>query len=373
MIGMRFLRRSLRRILPRWIAIVLLAVGLAACAEPPGEVAVAEPVRAIKYHVIGDGGQGETRRLSGLIRARESSQLSFQVAGQVLEVPVSVGARVRRGELIAALDAKPYELRRDTAAAELSSAESVWRERQENFLKQQRVFKLNYISRSDLDRAQADFEKAQSAVELSRSRLALAQRDLLNTRLLAPFDGVVNRRDVEPFEDVGAGVPLFEIQADTGFEVALLLPGRLLSEVERGSPASVAIPALGLSGMSGIVTELGLRADTRGAYPLTVDFEHGESPVHAGMTAQVGLELEQHDSAPLIPAAAVLIGEMDNRFVFRYDAELSIVHKIPVTMRFRDLDTVAIESGLRPGDIVAVAGVEFLRDGQTVTLYEPPR
>lgn len=346
---------------------------LAGCAEPQGESPVAEPVRAIKYQVVGEGLQAQTRRLSGRIQARESSQLSFQVSGQVLRVPVSVGSKVTRGDLIAELDPKPYDLRRQTAVAELASAESVWRERQENYLKQQRIFKRNYISRSELDRALTDYEKARSAVELARSRLELAERDLRNTRLVAPFDGVINGREVEPFEDVPAGRPVFEIQGDAGFEVALLLPGRLLSFVEQGSSATVSIPSLVLDDMPGVVTELGLRSDGGGAYPLTVDFDHGHNGVQAGMTAQVTLRLQDNAPAPLLPGSAILVGEAGERFVYRYDATASVVRRVPVTLHVHDLDAVAVDSGLAPGDIVAVAGVEFLRDGQTVELYEPPR
>jgi len=352
------------------ISVVFLVSCMVACSEPVAPKIEAEPIRAIKYQVLGQDRSSLTRKLSGHILARESSQFSFQVAGQVLAVHVDVGDVVQLGDLIAELDATPYQFRLSTAQAELSNAQSALRERQENYRKQQQVFKKSYISKSSLDRAKAEYEGAESAVQLAGSQLALAQRDLDNTRLLAPFDGTVNRRDIEPFEDVIAARSVFEIQGTAGFEVSLLLPSRLLSAVERGAIASVAIPALGLSDLPGVVTERGIRADSRGAFPVTVNLDAADSGVQAGMSAEVTLVLDDSGQQLLLPGSAVSVGAQGRYFVFVFKADESLVRKTEVVTRLWGLDTLVVDEGLIEGDIVCVAGVEFLRDGQEVTLYE---
>jgi RND family efflux transporter MFP subunit len=355
------------------LLMVLLGL-LCGCAESSDDAIVAEPVRAIKYVVLGQERGAMTRTLSGHIRARESSQLSFQVSGQVLAIHVDVGDQVQRGDLIAELDARPYQLRLDTMDAELSAARSDFHERQENYLKQQRVFKDRYISRSELDRAKAEFEQSGSAVKLAESRLELARRDLENSRLLAPFTGTINSREIEPFEDVTASNSVFDIQGTAGFEVSLLLPSRLLSDVERGSEAIVAVPAIGLKGLSGIVSERGMRADSGGAYPLTVVLESGyDTRVQAGMSAEVTLTLSGEEGRLLLPDSAVTVDASGNQFVFRYDANESIVRRVAISTTLWGLDSLTVDQGLSPGDVICVAGVEFLRDGQRVSLYQSQR
>ena len=280
---------------------------------------------------------------------------------------------MKRNEIIAELDPKPYQLMFDSVAAELSAARSEQHEREKNYFKQQRVFKDSYISQSELDRAKAEYEKASSAVSLAQSRLELAQRDLEKTHLLAPFEGTVNRRDVEPFEDVNAAVSVFEIQGTAGFEVSMLLPSRLLQSVKRGSKAEVAIPALGLNGLSGVVYELALRADNRGAYPITVVLETTETGVQSGMTAEVTIELAGNGSGVLLPGSAFIVDENGGYAVFRYDAAQSLVMHTPVVAALAGVNQLEVIEGLSPGDIVCIAGVELLRDGQQVSLYQSPK
>lgn len=343
------------------------------CSEPEVEAVIAEPIKAIKYQLVGANGAAQRRTLSGHVRAQESSQLSFQVSGQVLAVHVDVGDRVERGDLIAELDPKPYQLRLDTVAAELSAARSDLHEREQNYLKQQRVFKDSYISQSELDRAKAEYEKANSAVNLAQSRLELTRRDLEKTRLLAPFEGTVNRRDVEPFEDVAAAVSVFEIQGTAGFEVSMLLPSRLLPALDRGARVDVAIPALGLEGLPGAVTELGLRADNRGAYPATAVLESTAAGVQAGMSAEVTITLEGVEDRVLLPGSAFVVDENGGYAVFRYDASRSVVVHTPVKVSLAGVNSLEVTEGVSPGDIVCIAGAEFLRDAQAVTLYQAPK
>ena len=351
--------------------VLILSLSLMACSPPETTDVVAEPVRAIKYQVVGDSETRASRKLSGHIQARESSQLGFQVSGQVMAVHVDVGDRIERGDLIAELDSKPYEYKLRTVEAELSGAKSSLYEREENYNKQQRVFKKSYISKSDLDRAKSEYEKAQSAVRLAQSHVELASRDLENTRLLAPFAGTINRRDIEPFEDVSVAVSVFEIQGTAGFEVVLLLPSRMLSAVDRGAEVAVELPALGLSDLQGVVSERGLRADSRGAYPLTVMLTTAAPRVQAGMAAEVIFPINSDTEVFLLPNSAFIVESDGSHLVNRFDPALSIVKRVPVKTRLWSLDTLAVEEGLSKGDIVGVAGVEFLRDGQQVRLYEP--
>ncbi len=343
---------------------------LGACSDNTDTGLVAEPVRAIKYQVVRQDSNLRTRTLSGHIRARESSQLSFQVSGQVLAVHVDVGDPVQRGQLIAELDVAPYRLELNTMEAELAAARSDFNERQENFHKQQRVFNDGYVSQSDLDRARAEFERAGSIVKLTQSRVELAQRDLENTRLLAPYTGIVNARNIEPFEDVAAAQPVFEIQGNAGFKVALLLPSTLLAAVSRGDEVAVAIPALGLTDLLGVVFERGLRADDRGAYPVTVVLASTEAGVQAGMSAEVRLALASSDNRLLLPDSAFVVDGDGGHTVFRFDPVQSVVRKISVTATLAGVDALEVTEGVSAGDIVCIAGVDFLRDGQQVTLFE---
>ena len=143
--------------------------------------------------------------------------------------------------------------------------------------------------------------------------------------------------------------------------------------MKRGSKAEVAIPALGLNGLSGVVYELALRADNRGAYPITVVLETTETGVQSGMTAEVTIELAGNGSGVLLPGSAFIVDENGGYAVFRYDAAQSLVMHTPVIAALAGVNQLEVIEGLSPGDIVCIAGVELLRDGQQVSLYQSPK
>lgn len=352
------------------LPVLCLILCLTGCSSDKSDQIIAEPLRAIKYAVVGARQGDRVRTLSGRVRARESSQLSFQVPGQVLKVYAEVGDLVNAGDVIALMDDTSYQLRLDTTQAELSGAESALRERRDNFDKQQEVFKDQFISQSQLDQAKASLERAQSSVKLAQSKLDLARRELTQTRLIAPFAGTVTRRTIEPFEEVAAAQAVIELQGTAGYEVAVLVPGKLLSQIARGDAVDISIPTLGLADIRGQVTERALRADNRGAYPVTVVLDNPPQSLQAGMSARVNLKLQSMQDELLLPESAVAVGPQGERYVYRYEASTSTVHRVNVSVAPWDLDQVSVAGELVPGDVVCVAGVEFLREGQEVLLYE---
>jgi multidrug efflux pump subunit AcrA (membrane-fusion protein) len=92
---------------------------LMACKE---KAEVVEVVRAIKAITVSEQATEKVLKFSGLVAAVDSSDLSFQMAGQVAEVNVDIGDRVKKGQVLAVLDPDPYELEEDAIKAELLKA-----------------------------------------------------------------------------------------------------------------------------------------------------------------------------------------------------------------------------------------------------------
>ena len=102
---------AMQPLILRILPFALASLVLAACGEEPPEVA--EQIRAIKTITITQLATGQERRYSGIVQATDSSSLSFQVSGNVKSVAVERGERVTKGQVLAALDTKPYERSQD--------------------------------------------------------------------------------------------------------------------------------------------------------------------------------------------------------------------------------------------------------------------
>jgi len=354
------------------LPILLSTTLFSGCAEEASDAFQAPLVRAVKTIEVNGGASKRTRVLSGYVQAVQFAELAFQVGGQVLEVRVTPGDKVDEGDVLARIDRKPFEFRVTTADAELGRARAELKERHENYLSKQRVFEKDYISRSTFEIAAAEYAKAQSGVQLAESNLGLAKRDLANSMMTAPFDGIVTKRLLEPFQMVSGSATVFEMQGESELEVVLLLPGNLVESIAIGDTVTVSIPTADLEGLSAIVSERSIQADTKGSFPIVATLVDPSPGVLAGMPAEISIARKAAEARIVIPDTAVAVDESGQSYVFVFRPDTSTLEKTQVSReRFSNTETLIV-SGLEDGQRIVVAGTEFLREGMTVSLYVPP-
>ncbi len=353
-------------------AILLLAVAplaLAACEQEPPEVV--ERIRAIKTITVAERGSGQVRRFPGIVEAVDTSILSFEVGGNTREVNVNVGDRVTAGQVLTTLDKTPYELNVQAAEAELGRAKAVLAEKQTVFDRQRTLYAKEWVSKAAFDQAVAARDSAKNQVAYAGSKLNLARRDLEKTVLTAPFDGVIADKAVDPFQEVARGEKIFSIYIEAAMQIVLSVPETAIGEIYLGLPADIGFPAEGIAPLAGRVSEIGTVASEANAFPVKVTLTEPPPKVLPGMTAEASLVLGGQDngSSFLVPFSAIAPGEDPGRgYVFVYDPATSTVRRTAVSGKGVRDNRVMIAEGIEAGDVIAIAGVSFLRDGQQVKL-----
>ena len=348
-------------------AAILLA--LTACEEPaPVDKNV---IRAIKWTTLTNGIAEQERRIAGVIEPVEVTALSFEVGGRIEKLYVRLGDRVRAGDVLAELDQEPFRLHVRNAEAEVAMAHAIYKEEVQNLERQRTLFKKGWIAKARLDTAVAGHDAAKSRMGARRAQLDLRQRDLKLAALQAPFDGVISKKAIEAFEEVAAGQTIFELSGERDLKVALRVPPTLINRIGHGQQVAVHFPSETGLVVAGVVTEIGSRAEEANAFPVTVALRKPSARLRAGMSADVVFTFE--NGAPshrslMVPMGAILSGEGQAYRVFRFDKNSSTVHSVPVEIEDLHDNQVQIAGDLRPGDIIATAGVEFLTDGQEVRL-----
>ena len=349
--------------------LVVLACTVLGCAEEPPPPA--EAVRTIKTITVAEPASGRVRRFSGVVEAADSSSIGFEVGGIVEEIKVDVGDQIEKGQVLAVMDKSTYELNVEAAQASVRRAEAEFREAQSNLEREQRMAQedIGATSQRALDQAEAARDTTRQNLSYATSRLNLARRDLERTVLYSPFDGTIATRHVDAFKQVQRGQPIFDLFMEGAMEAAVSIPESEIKQVHLGLPGEVRFPAIPGETFNAIVTEKSRVAGAANAFPvrLTVD---GEDPrIRPGVTAEVTLLLgvEASDSAYLIPLGALAPRTDDaGSYVFKFDADTSTVRKTPIEYGGVRASDVVVEAGLNAGDIIAVAGVSFLYDGQKV-------
>ncbi len=353
-----------------------------ACGE---EAAAPElPPRAIRWMRVTDALASEQRVISGIVTAVDETSLAFEVGGTVETVDVDLGDLVEKGQELARLDPEPFELAVRDAEAALTEARALQAEARTTYDRFLEASKTGAVAKQDLDQALARRDSRDSQVEAAQARLKLERRDQRRSVLRAPFRGSISVRSIDPAMKVMSGEVAFEMDsAESGLQVEVMMPETLIARVRQGDEAVVRFPSLSLQGprraetdrpYRAVVSEVGTRASVGNAFPVKADLTESPAGIKPGMTAEVSFSVEILGANSvviegyLIPLAAVN-AEADDRFTaFVYDPETSTVRKTPIVTGGVRENEIAVLEGISAGDVIATAGVSFLRDGQEVTL-----
>jgi len=349
---------------------VLLSGVLTACGEETGKPV--EYIRAIKTFTVSEVASGQTRKYAATVQATNSSALSFQVSGNVQKVLVKSGDAVRKGQVLAVLDKKPYELDVQAAQAELRKAEADMSQKRSELERQRALFAKGWIAKSRLEQHQSAYESAVGQVNIATSKLSLARRDLANTEPAAPFAGTISEKLVDPFADVNAGQKLFEVDATGALEVAFDVPENTIARLALGMPVTITFSTANSCRCKGRITEIGSKAGTANAFPVKASLLDPPASARSGMSAQVTVLLrnDSRTTGYFVPIAAIAPApgqKQGSGYVFVYQPASKTVKKVLVRGVGVQENLIAIE-GVKPGDVIAVAGVNFLVDGQKVKL-----
>ena len=135
----------------------------------------------------------------------------------------------------------------------------------------------------------------------------------------------------------------------------------------------VRFPALGEESYEAVVTEVSQAAGDNNSFPVKLTILADSTRIRAGLTTEVTLMLggEEDRNGYLVPLAALVPGSNElPDSVFVYDPATSTVRQTVIEQGGIRDDNIVVKSGVQPGDIIAAAGVSFLRDGQKVRLMQ---
>ena len=355
----------------KWmIGLLCISVALTACKE---KIETTEVVRAIKTITVSDQATEQVRKFSGLVAAVDSSDLSFQVAGQVASVAVDIGDHVQKGQVLAVLDREPFELDVEGVASELEKARAQVVNATAEFERQKRVYAQGAGAQKDLDRAEYKFRAAKTAVNYQISRLNQAKRNLSKTSLKSPYSGTIASREVNAFEEVKVGQKVFEIDAKGKMEVQLAVPETTINRIAIDDPTTITFPTIPGESEKGRISFIGSAAVKSNAFPVKVELINPNKKIKPGMTAEVNLFMADKNQQPgyLVPIQAILPAVDANQgYIFVYNAKTSSVKKTPCRFSGAQHGQAIVDEGLAAGDIIAVAGASFLADGLKVKLMK---
>jgi RND family efflux transporter MFP subunit len=361
--------------------LVATMLALGACGEK--EVTQKDTVRPVKAIQVGEGQAFGGRWFPGQAGASEEANLAFRVSGTLQEFPVNLGDEVRKGDLLARLDPRNYQVAQNDAEANLRKARAALELAKSEFARVDRVWQKDpgAVSKSMVDVRKAELDSAEAQVLSAQAAVDNARDNLSYTSLRAPYSGTVVEKFVENFEDVQAKQQIVRVVDTRNIEFRVQIPETLMTHTDKVAQAGALVVFDAFPGVEipARVKEIGKEASkTTRTYPVTLIMEQPKDftvlPGMAGKargsrevtlrvareTGMVGIE---------IPVSATFAGEGDKTYVWVIDPQTKKVSRREVNV-VNLTERGAMVSGLKPGEWIATAGVNILVQDQQVRILQ---
>ena len=336
---------------------------------------------------------------TGTLEARVRADISSKISGLLVEVLVDQNDRVVKGQLLARLDDTDFRHQVEVAKADLAASKATVKridseiagaqasatKARENFERVATLRKSQAVAQNEMERAvesrdvaEANLSKtlagkieAERAVDKAEASLRFYDSRLMDTKIGAPFDGLVVRRNRNPGDVVVPGASILDVVSTTQLWISAWVDETAMGSLAADQPARIVFRSASETAIQGKVARLGSETD-RETREFLVDVDVLQLPKKwaVGQRAEVYIETGRRDGVLFVP----------QRFIVWRDGKSGVTVNNggkaqwrKITLGLRGKDNVEVTEGLTAGDTVicALPGSELPRDGRAVRSAKP--
>ena len=314
----------------------------------------------------------------GTVTPRNMVVVHSRVDGQLLGVGFREGQEVKKGEMLAQIDPRPFEVQLTQALGQMARDQAQLKNAQVDLERYRTLLTQDSISKQQVDTQEALVRQYQGAVQSDQGAIDNAKLQITYARIVAPISGRVGLRQVDPGNMVHASdsnglVTITQVQPIT---VIYPVPEdnvpRIVKRVQSGQ--EVAVEAFDRSGKNKLATGRLLTFDNQidtatGTVKLKAESPNQDAALFPNQFVNVRMAVETRQDVTLVPSAAIQRGA-PGTFVFLVKQDQS-VGMTPVKLGATEGENTEVQSGVDPGNLVVVDGADKLRDGSKVELVDP--
>lgn len=346
------------------------SIGLLACNEQEQIVTETIPPM-VKLIDVGSVLQGSMRQFPAVVEANTDSHLAFRVSGEIKTFAVKAGNRVKKGQLLAKLDPRDFEINVSDRKARHALALSQFKRTKEL-----------------LDRklaSQAVFDEAQANLLVAESNLKSAKTALEYTELKAPYDGIIARVYAEKHQNIQGQQLILDMQNLDSVDVSLQMPERLVAMIDKETRYQ---PEVSFDSIPNERFKLTVKEWDTQANPVTRTFKivftmelpEGRN-ILPGMSGTVYADLAKVTKTDfshiVLPVASVFSAQdkpsnHPEQYVWVVNDDLKVTRK-PITVGQLTEQGIVIKSGLNGDEMIVGAGVHYLSEGMVVRAWQRER
>jgi multidrug efflux system membrane fusion protein len=333
---------------------------------------------SVVAETVGKGDIGINLNGLGTVTSLATVTIRSQISGYLTRIVFKEGDEVKKGDLIAEIDSRPFEATLAQAKGQLARDEAMLKGAQVDLARYQGLAKQNAVPHQQLDTQVALVAQDEGTVEADRATVQAAEVNLRYCHILSPLDGRVGLRQVDQGNYVTPGdttgiVVITQLQP---ISVLFTLPEDELQEIARRLRDGAVLPTAAYDRSStnklagGALQTFDSQIDpTTGTIKLRAQFSNEARTLYPNQFVNVRLLLDTHKEVTTMSTAGTQRG-VPGTFVYLVNGDGTVSVR-PVKLGVTDGDRVEVQSGLSPGDRIVIDGADKLREGAKVVIRPP--
>jgi RND family efflux transporter MFP subunit len=306
---------------------------------------------------------------TGRLESNREVVLSAEVPGIVNNYTADVGDAVVKDQVLVTLKPVDYLLALNEAKANLAAARARLDAAEKTYNRFRSLLPRNVITQESYENSEAEYKSAKAAVSQMQAVENIYSQRLSKCEIKSPFEGLITARIVELGQNVGVGEPVMSVADMKLMRVKIHLNERDYVNLDRDDPVEVKIEAFPENSFKGHVDRVGIKADPKtNTFDVKILVENPNIILKAGLTARVYITTNVIHDAVMISQSSVLFRETKKEVFIIDDSKKAMPREVKLGQIEGSL--VRILEGLAPGDLLVVAGGQYLKPGSRVTISE---
>ena len=329
------------------IKFLLLSLCFVGCSENKDKPAYSDLAR-VKVAEVTTLSSPRTVHYIGVVEEKNTASLSFMTGGTLSQLSFREGEKVKKGQLLAKLKAPSTE-------QAVIAARVKYEQAQDAFRRMDQVYKAGSLS-------DVKYVQIKTELEQAEAMFKMAENELQDTYLYAPFSGVVGQKFMSVGESVLPGVPVLTLLHTQDAMVKIAVPEQDILNIQIGDTADLAVKVLPKHPFVGKVAWCGIVSNALShTYEVMIQIANKDAALLPGMLCNVTLYLDGQKSQIVLPNNAVTLDEQNRTFVWLVQDGKALRKEVQVGELTNN--GVSILKGLQPGDVYVIEGKQRLSVG----------
>lgn len=317
-------------------------------------------------------------KAAGEIGPAEQVSVKPEINGKIELLPVDLGDRVKKGDILVTLDDKELQNERASVVTDIERTKLQLTQAERNYNRARELHGANLISNEVFENTKTEFDLARNALDRSQRELAIIDERLTKTKIVAPFDCTILTRPVSIGQAVSgsggfnSGTEVLTIADLNSMVINAHINQADVTRLQPSQEVEVAVEAVTGLVITGKVERIAPQATIKNnikGFAVRILLKDVGDRVRPGMTANITIPVSSADNVLAVPLAAVFTDRspetgVSERYVYIQASNDDGYERRPVTVGVSDLFFAEIQDGLQPGDVVLLEQPKEEREKQ---------